>query len=51
MPSIFDSKYFNAEVFGKYLETIPRVKQNAFLSAGAIFRRLEAALYTLKITD
>ena len=37
MPSIFDSKYFNAEVFGKYLETIPRVKQNAFLSAG-IFR-------------
>ena len=37
MPSIFDSKFFNAEVFGKYLETIPRVKQNAFLSAG-IFR-------------
>ena len=37
MPSIFDSKYFNAEVFGKYLETIPRVKQNAFLTAG-IFR-------------
>lgn len=37
MPSIFDAKFFNAEVFGKYLETIPRVKQNAFLSAG-IFR-------------
>lgn len=37
MPSIFDSKYFNAEVFGKYLETIPRVKQNAFLTSG-IFR-------------
>ena len=32
--SIFDSKNFNAEVFGKYLETVPRVKQNALLKAG-----------------
>ena len=23
----FDSKTFNAEVFGKYLERVPRVKQ------------------------
>lgn len=37
MPGIFDSKVFNPEVFGKYLETIPRIKQNAFLTSG-IFR-------------
>ena len=41
MASIFDSKYFNAEVFGKYLETVPRVKQNAFLSAGVLNTRNE----------
>lgn len=35
--AIFDNKTFNAEVFGKYVETIPRVKQNALLNAG-IFR-------------
>ena len=34
--SIFDSKNFNAEVFGKYLETVPRVKQNALLKAGIL---------------
>lgn len=31
---VFDGKHFNSEVFGKYLETIPRIKQNAFLKAG-----------------
>lgn len=36
MPSVFDSKYFNAEVFGKYLETVPRVKHNALLNAGVL---------------
>lgn len=36
MAGIFDSKYFNNEVFGKYLETVPRVKQNAFLQAGVL---------------
>lgn len=41
MPSIFDSKYFNTEVFGKYLETVPRVKQNAFLTAGILRNRTE----------
>ena len=41
MAGVFDSKYFNAEVFGKYLETIPRVKQNAFLSAGVLRTRNE----------
>jgi len=34
--SVFDSKIFNAEVFGKYLETVPRVKQNALLRAGIL---------------
>ena len=34
--SVFDSKIFNAEVFGKYLETVPRVKQNALLKAGIL---------------
>lgn len=34
---VFDSKNFNSEVFGKYMETVPRVKQNAFTKAG-IFR-------------
>ena len=41
MPSIFDSKYFNAEVFGRYLETVPRVRQNAFLSAGILRTRTD----------
>jgi len=34
--SVFDSKYFNAEVFGKYLETVPRVKHNALVNAGVL---------------
>jgi hypothetical protein len=33
---IFDSKNFNTEVFGKYVETVPKVKQNALLNAGVI---------------
>lgn len=37
MPSVFDSKIWNSKVFNKYLETIPRVKQNALIKAG-IFR-------------
>jgi hypothetical protein len=36
---VFDSKNWNSEVFGKYLETVPRVKQNAFLSAGILRSR------------
>lgn len=36
---VFDSKNFNSEVFGKYLETVPRVKQNALLNAGVIRQR------------
>lgn len=33
---VFNKKNFNSEVFGKYLETVPRVKQNAFLKAGIL---------------
>ena len=38
---VFDSKNFNSEVFGKYLETVPRVKQNALLKAGVLRNRPE----------
>lgn len=41
MPGVFDSKSFNAEVFGKYLETVPRIKQNAMLKAGVLRTRSE----------
>jgi hypothetical protein len=37
----FDAKIFNAEVFGKYLERIPRVKQNKLLEAGILRPRGE----------
>lgn len=37
MPATFNGKIFNPEVFGRYLETIPRVKQDAFITSG-IFR-------------
>lgn len=38
---VFNSKNFNSEVFGKYLETVPRVKQNALLKAGVLRARNE----------
>lgn len=41
MASIFDSKYFNPEVFGQYLETVPRVKQNALIKAGVLRSRTD----------
>lgn len=41
--NIFDSKIFNGEVFGRYLETVPRVKQNAFLRAGVLRQRNDLA--------
>ena len=44
---VFDSKNFNSEVFGKYMETVPRVKQNALLKAGVLRQRQDlAALLT-----
>ena len=37
MPAaIFDSKQFNPELFGKYYETIPKLKRNELLKSGAI---------------
>jgi len=36
---VFDSKNFNSEVFSKYLETVPRVKQNALLTSGILRQR------------
>ena len=39
--SVFNSKIFNAEVFGRYLETVPRVKQNAFIKAGILRSRAD----------
>lgn len=36
---VFDKKNFNSEVFGKYVETVPKVKQNAFLKAGILRNR------------
>ncbi|MBR2571918.1 MAG: hypothetical protein IKE30_07295 [Clostridia bacterium] len=38
---VFNSKNWNSEVFGKYLETVPRVKQNALLRAGVLRERPE----------
>lgn len=37
--SVFDSKIWNAEVFQKYLDTVPRIKQNALLKAGVLRTR------------
>jgi len=37
--AVFNAKNWNAEVFMKYLETVPRVKQNAFLKAGILRTR------------
>lgn len=36
---IFDGKNWNSAVFQKYLETIPRVKQNALLKSGVLRSR------------
>ena len=37
--AVFDSKNWNANVFQKYLETVPRVKQNALLKSGVLRTR------------
>lgn len=36
--AIFDSKQFNSELFGKYIETLPRLKRNEMLKSKAIVR-------------
>ena len=38
----FDSKTFNAEVFGKYLERVPRVKHDKLLEAGVLQKNEQA---------
>lgn len=38
---VFDSKFFNSEVFGRYVETVPRIRQNALLNAGVLNVRNE----------
>ena len=37
--SNFDSKIFNPEVFGKYVERIPNLKRNELLRSGALKNR------------
>ena len=46
--SVFDKKNWNSEVFQKYLETVPRIKQNALLKSGVL--RTRADLKS-KLTD
>lgn len=45
---VFDKKNWNSAVFQKYLETVPRVKQNALLKSGVL--RIRADLKSL-LTD
>lgn len=40
---VFDSKIFNPQVFGRYMETVPRTKLNELLRSGAIRNRPELA--------
>ena len=40
---IFDSKIFNPQVFGKYMETVPRTKLNELLRSGVLRPRQELA--------
>ena len=39
--SVFDKKNWNSAVFQKYLETIPRIKQNALLKSGVLRTRAD----------
>lgn len=41
--AVFDSKIFNPEVFRRYVEAVPRLKQNALLKAGVLRVRPELA--------
>ena len=40
---IFNNKYFNSEVFAQYLESVPRVKQDALVKAGVLRSRPDLA--------
>ena len=39
--SVFDKKNWNSDVFQRYLETVPRVKQNALLNSGVLRNRAD----------
>lgn len=43
MPGAFESKYFNAEVFGRYVERVPNLRMNRLLQSGAIRTRQDIA--------
>lgn len=36
MPALFDVKNFNLEVFGKYVDTIPKLKRNELINSKAV---------------
>lgn len=39
--SVFDKKNWNSEVFQRYLNTVPKVKQNALLTSGVLRNRTD----------
>lgn len=43
MSGVFDNKFFNAEVFGNYVERIPNLRMNRLLTSGAIRTRQSLA--------
>lgn len=43
MPGVFDTKFFNAEVFGGYVDRIPNLRMNRLLQSGAIRTRQNLA--------
>ena len=36
MTALFNAKAFNAEAFGKYVESIPKTRLNALIGAGVL---------------
>lgn len=43
MPGVFSKKYFNEEVFRRYMDRVPNLRLNRLLSSGAIRQRPELA--------
>ncbi|EES50648.1 phage coat protein [Clostridium botulinum] len=43
MPSIFNNKNFNGEVFSKYIDTLPNLNRNELLKSGAVRQRQDIA--------
>ncbi len=43
MPGLFDKKFWNDEVFQKYMETIPNTRMNMLLRSGAVVQHPEYA--------